>query len=111
METDDRPRTLEFVTEAILVPSCATANCHSSYTGAGGYALGTVAEAQTALGNPRDVTPGAPEDSLLYQVIASPGGAGAPKQMPRDQPLANADKQLIYQWILDGAEGLDVERN
>lgn len=108
METDERPRTLAFVTAAILGPSCGTANCHSSYTDADNYAFGTIAEAQVSLGGGA-VIPTAPDDSLLYQVLVSPGGAGAPKQMPRDQPLADDDIQLIRDWITNGAQGLVVD--
>ena len=107
-ETDDRPQTLAFVNEAILGPSCGTANCHSSYTGADNYSFGTIDEAQASLGGGA-VIPTAPDDSLLYQVLVSPGGDGAPKQMPRDQPLANDDIQLIRDWITNGAEGLVVD--
>ena len=104
METDERPRTFVFINEAILAPSCATANCHSSFAQADGYSFSTVAEGRASLEG--EVRPGAPEDSNLWLVIDSPGGDNQPKQMPRDQPMSGADKDLIYQWILEGADGL-----
>ncbi|HEY4177746.1 MAG TPA: hypothetical protein VGM90_12960 [Kofleriaceae bacterium] len=107
-DTDDRPQTLEFITQTILAPSCATANCHSSFTQAEGVILSNVDDARTTLRNyvsPGDVST---DDGGLLCYLLSPGGKDAPcKRMPYDAPLANADINLIYLWIQSGAEGLD----
>src|SRR5678815_1834639 len=64
-QTDnDRPRTLQYVTEAILQPNCAQDVCHSSYTRAKGYAFDTVAAARQSL--KPIVNTEEPEASLLY---------------------------------------------
>jgi hypothetical protein len=111
-EEDDRPATLEFITQTILAPSCATANCHSTFAQAEGLILSNVDDARNSLssyveaGDPainddEDTTQG------LMCYLLSPGGDGSCIRMPYDAPLPNADINLIYKWIDDGAEGLD----
>ena len=43
------------------------------------------------------VEPGMPEQSLLYQQVAS-------GKMPKNKKLANEKIQVIYDWIKDGAK-------
>ena len=101
-QTDnDRPATLEYVTEAILQPSCAQYDCHSSFARTKGYAFDTVAEAKQSLS--RIVIPTDPEASLLYIVLTR-----QIKRMPYDSPLPDKDIALIRTWITDGAPGLGL---
>jgi hypothetical protein len=101
-QTDnDRPATLEYITEAILQPSCSQATCHSSYRRELGYAFDTVDEARKSMDG--IVVPGDPDASLLYNVLVRPV-----KRMPYDAPLADKNIELIQKWIQDGAEGLEV---
>jgi phosphate uptake regulator len=105
---NDRPATLEYITEAILQPNCGQYTCHSSFRRAKGYAFDTIAAAQASLA-PTD--PGAaqvinksdPAASFLYQVLIR-----KVKRMPYDAPLPQKDIDLILKWIEDGAPGLDV---
>ena len=46
------------------------------------------------------VTPGDPENSMLYKALT---GNGAP-QMPPDGPLPDAMIQTVYDWIAQGAQ-------
>src|SRR4029077_6771279 len=46
---NNRPATLEYITEAILQPSCAQYTCHSSYRVERGMAFDTVEAARRAL--------------------------------------------------------------
>lgn len=101
---DDRPATLEYIHAAIIQPSCATANCHSSFAKADFYDFGTLES--TRVGFDRLVEPGAAAESELIRVLTSPGGEGGPTRMPYDAPLPNADINLIFTWIELGAEGL-----
>ena len=103
---DDRPATLQYITVAILQPSCGNAQCHSSFRRAKDYAFDTVEEAQDTFATYPLVVPGDPDGSLLYQTLISPGGDGFAKRMPYDQPLADADVELIHTWIMAGAPGL-----
>jgi len=104
---DDRPKTLEYVTVAILQPSCAAAQCHSSFRRAEDFAFDTVEEARDSmLTYPQLVVVDEPENSLLYQVLIAPGGDGPTPRMPYDQPMSDLDVALIHDWIATGAPGL-----
>jgi hypothetical protein len=98
---NNRPATLEYITEAILQPSCSQYTCHSSYRMQSGYAFDTVELAQRALGDL--VVAGDFETSKLYIVLTR-----TIKRMPFDAPLPQKDIDLIKTWIQDGAEGLEV---
>ena len=99
-QTDnDRPATVEYITEAILQPSCGQYDCHSSFRREKGYVFDTVATARSSLAMivvKQDV-----EASLLYTVLIRPI-----KRMPYDAPLPDKDIDLIAKWITDGAVGL-----
>jgi hypothetical protein len=99
---NDRPATLEYITEAILQPSCSQSTCHSSYRMEKGYAFDTVAMAQRSLSVAGVVNKAEPETSLLYVVLTR-----KLKRMPYDAPLPQKDIDLILTWIKDGAPGLD----
>jgi hypothetical protein len=92
-QTDNnRPATVEYVTEAILEPSCAQDVCHSSYRREKGYAFDTVEVAKASLKG--IVNPDEPESSLLYTVLTR-----KIKRMPYDAPLPQKDIDLILTWI------------
>lgn len=99
-QTDnDRPATLQYITEAILQPNCAQDVCHSSYTRTRGYAFDTVAAARQSLRIPGLVKPTEPDSSLLYTVLIR-----QVKRMPYDAPLPDKDIELIYRWIMGSAQ-------
>jgi hypothetical protein len=99
-QTDnDRPATLQYITEAILQPNCAQDVCHSSYTRTKGYAFDTVAAARQSLRIPGVVKPTEPDSSLLYTVLIR-----QIKRMPYDAPLPDKDIELIHRWIEDSAQ-------
>lgn len=104
-QTDnDRPATLEYITEAILQPSCSQATCHSSYVREKDYAFDTVDETRKSIMRHSLVAPGDSESSLLYSVLVR-----SVKRMPYDSPLADKDIALIQKWIDDGAPGLEED--
>lgn len=96
-QTDnDRPATLQYITEAILQPSCSQYTCHSSFRREKGYAFDTVdAARQSLIGI---VVPDDPEASLLFTVLTR-----KVKRMPYDSPLPNKDIELIQTWIMGDA--------
>jgi hypothetical protein len=99
-QTDnDRPATLQYITEAILQPNCAQDVCHSSYTRTKGYAFDTVAAARQSLKVPGLVMPAEPDSSLLYTVLIR-----QIKRMPYDAPLPQKDIDLILRWIMGSAQ-------
>jgi hypothetical protein len=99
-QTDnDRPATLEYITHAILQPSCGQYTCHSSFRRAKGYAFDTIEVARASLVPLVDVSD--PRASFLYTVLTR-----KVKRMPYDAPLPLKDIELILTWIEDGAPGL-----
>lgn len=106
--TDDRPRTLAYITDTVLAPSCAMAPCHSSFKREVGDQFDTVEAARASILVNGLVRIGDPEGSVLYQSIT----VGTKSvfntdiiRMPFDAPMADADVALIRAWIEDGAEG------
>lgn len=96
-QTDnDRPATVEYITEAILQPSCAQYDCHSSFRMEKGYAFDTVAMARRSLS--MIVVRNDPDASLLYTVLTR-----TIKRMPYDSPLPDKDIALIKTWIMGDA--------
>src|SRR6185436_19112465 len=84
-QTDNnRPATLEYITEAILQPSCGQYTCHSSFRREKGYAFDTVDEAKQSLASLVSVNE--PTSSLLYTVLTR-----TVKRMPYDSPLPDKD--------------------
>jgi hypothetical protein len=118
--TDDRPRTLEYITETILAPSCATAECHSAFKQQVGDEFDTVvATRRSIVANALVLYPDAagrvvPSDSLLIRTLTvgfpSRFGAGTVR-MPYDAPMPDADIDLIAAWIADGASGAQCIAN
>ena len=111
-ETDQRPRTVEYITEAVLAPNCGNAQCHSSFRNVSGYAFDTVQRAQQSLvGLAGFVDLDDKKEpvvdistSLLLTVLTR-----TVKQMPYDQPLAEPDIDLIARWIDYGAPGAQCD--
>lgn len=104
-ESDDpRPATFEYISTAILAPSCGTATCHNTMTRREGLALDTIENVkQVFMDRPWSgcVVPGDPcepaQSELIYIVTV-----GEPR-MPIDSPLPDADIELISEWIRAGA--------
>jgi hypothetical protein len=125
---DPRPASWEYISAAILQPSCATASCHGHATAAAGLDFSTAESGYTSLTGlwvwivdpSGELTDGCrvvdgvrvcqrrerpivnaynPAQSRLVHVLRA---EGAPR-MPPDRPLPEADLQLVERWILDGA--------
>jgi hypothetical protein len=105
-QTDNRPATADYVIEAILVPFCGRAGCHTSETQPHNLAFDTIDDALASLktsdrGKPL-VVPGSPSTSELVTILSD-----SQRIMPPDSPLAQADIDLITRWVADGAAGLE----
>ena len=103
-EMDDRPATFSYIHQAILVPSCATAACHSTQNH---IAAKDLQDRTLALALFDDVTPA--EFSPIYRLIGGPAEPPvdpyiAAGRMPLDSPLPDADILLIGRWLDEGAE-------
>jgi hypothetical protein len=117
--TDDRPPTLEYITETILAPSCAAAQCHSPFKAQVGDVFDTPeATRRTIVANglvfveDRD----APEASYLIRSLTvgtdsllDPGSGTV--RMPYDAPMPDADIELIKRWIEAGIPGAQCVPN
>ena len=125
-KTPDRPEQFEYIVEAILAPSCGTAQCHSAMRAQSGDVFDSVDGARASLDAhglvvncaylklPDTCGKDAANNSYLFTVLEQGPGLGVTSDigkgnvMPLDQSLSSADKELIGQWITDGAEGYDV---
>jgi hypothetical protein len=115
--TDDRPPTLDYITETILAPSCAVAECHSAF--------------KREVGDQFD-TPDAARHTIVAYGLAVPGDKDSPanaqlilavtvglpsvidkseglQRMPYDAPLPDADINLMKAWIALGVPGAQCE--
>jgi hypothetical protein len=111
VETDDRPVSFEYITTAILRPSCGGASCHSTQNQRAGYILDEPGPAYETLSEKlvpctdgpgscdltdRDLAP------IFYLMITKP--PNGKDRMPLDAPLPQADIDLIGRWLVAGAE-------
>jgi hypothetical protein len=119
--TDDRDPTWGYISPVIVQPNCATSSCHSKGDAVAGLDFSTDQSGWNSLRilhlptRPADcpgmgmpcvapearplVTPGNPDESRIMNMLRAEGA----RRMPPDRPLAEADIQLIGQWILQGA--------
>jgi hypothetical protein len=98
--SDDRPATWSFISATIMEPSCATVNCHSAITHQGGVDLsareiGYQTLVVNSVGQTYYVYPGYPQYSPIVNLMNAEGST----RMPPDNPLPQADIQLIEDWI------------
>ena len=120
--TDDRPATLPYIVETILKPTCAAAECHSSFARAGNpprgnvligtsYSFETVDDARLAFGGDAqlavlaELNTSTPATLILNLTVEQ---KTAPR-MPYDGPLPNADIDLIEKWLNLGLPGVCVD--
>lgn len=101
---DDRPRTLHYITSAVLKPYCGNAQCHSSFRQEKNRAYDTVQRACESMVEQGDVIPGDPDGSFIDQVLVR-----TIDRMPYDQPMPDVDRALLRDWIMIGAPGLPVD--
>jgi hypothetical protein len=100
-DTDDRPVSFNYIHAAILKPNCATSGCHSTLTKTRGVDL---QDRDSALLVFRLSGLGDLDAGVMYKDIPLllKGGAGQFYRMPPDQPLPNADIDLIERWFIAG---------
>lgn len=89
---DDRPVTFEFITLAVLAPSCGQVQCHSTSTKINGYAFDTLEATRKTLTSRVSI-------EKCIQEIES-------KSMPPDAPFDDKDLALLQAWVDEGQPGL-----
>ena len=97
--TDERPEKWSFISATITEPSCATVNCHSALSQRAGLDLSARDVGYDRLIGGLYVIPGHADQSTLMGWLTATG----PRRMPPDNPIPDADIQLIAHWINDGA--------
>jgi hypothetical protein len=102
---EDRQPQWSFISPVVIEPACATVNCHSAITHQGGVDLSnSTIGYQTLVQNSNGMTyyvyPGYPQYSSLITLLNATGSI----RMPPDNPLPQADIQLISDWIQQGAK-------
>lgn len=117
-DVDDRPKTLEYITQAILQPTCAQANCHSQFTQAGRRGKNGKPDIPLVFDTVEHARATFQRDDKLIDNI---GGEGTPTlivnlqqefedepRMPFDGPMPTPDIALIRAWIELGGPGVCV---
>jgi hypothetical protein len=117
VSTDERPLTVEYVTYAILSPTCGAAPCHSSFRQARGDVFDTIAGVRYSLVDNGLIKfdspvydPAKPGNSQLIQWLTKtdPLGLGIGR-MPYDAPMPNEDIKFLEDWIGAGAPGAQCD--
>lgn len=114
---DNRPKTIEYVTEAVLAPSCGAAQCHSTFSGNLGDIFDTVAGARASLVrngliqfDTNQYDPGAPKNANLIHWLTDtdPFSAGVGR-MPYDAPMPEEDIRFLVEFIAAEAPGAECD--
>ena len=113
---DDRPRTIGYITEAILAPTCGGAECHSTFTQNRGDIFDTVAGARASLVHnllsfdSTQYDPANPDNSglIIWITQTDPLGLGIGR-MPYDAPMPNADVNFLKEYIREEAPGAQCD--
>lgn len=117
--TDDRPLTVQYITEAILAPSCGAAQCHSTFAGNRFDIFDTVIGSRSSIVDnglivldSQQYDPNTPQNAVLIQWLTQtdPQGLGIGR-MPYDAPMPNEDVRLLEKWIQGGAKGAQCDPN
>jgi hypothetical protein len=105
-DTDERPASWAYISATIIQPNCATSRCHSEGANVAGLKLDTIQSGYDALvgyaqgDNPDDST-------LMVRLNGGyrnmDGSFHEVQRMPIDEPLPQADIDLVRKWIAAGA--------
>ena len=114
---DDRPLTVQGVTELVLAPTCGAAQCHSAFSANYTDVFDTVDAARRSLVDnglilfdSPSYDPANPGHSQLITWVTQidPFGKGIGR-MPWDAPMPNEDIQYLEDWIAAGAPGAQCD--
>jgi hypothetical protein len=94
-EPDTEHPSWRYIHAAIVVPNCATSGCHSTLTKTKGIDLQNRDSAYLVI---------KPNITYLDVVQLMKGEVNNFYRMPPDQPLPDADIDLVAAWVADGAK-------
>jgi hypothetical protein len=114
---DDRPRTISYVTEAILAPTCGGAECHSTFAQNRGDVFDTVKAARKSLVDNGLISfdstqydPAKPSNAALIVWLTQIDPFGLDiGRMPYDAPMPNADINFLEEFIREQAPGAQCD--
>jgi hypothetical protein len=93
-DVDDRPVSFSYIHAAILVPNCATSGCHSTLTKTKNVDMESRDAAYATFYD---------EDSNIVAILNGTASRTVSMfRMPIDQPLPDADIDLIDRWVKAG---------
>jgi hypothetical protein len=101
------PDTVYFQSEVLplLISNCTQSSCHN----AADHANGVILDSYSNIMATADVRAGRPWGSDIYEVLME---SDPDDRMPLDRPQLSADNiQLIYDWIVQGAQNNNCENN
>jgi hypothetical protein len=110
--TDNRPLDAQYITEAILAPTCGAANCHSTFAQNRGDVFDTLEGMRRSIVDNGLVTldstqfdPADPPSAQLIQWVTKidPLNLGIGR-MPFDAPMPNEDIYQLERWITGPTE-------
>lgn len=85
----------------ILLSNCAKSGCHDDVT----HKEGVVLTSYASVMKTGEIRSGNPGESKLYKVISTTNSDDR-MPPPPDAPLSEEQKNIIYNWILQGAQNL-----
>jgi hypothetical protein len=103
-DTDERPATWSFISATIIQPNCATSRCHSEGSNVADLKLDTAKSGYESLAGyvlGGEADPDA--TGLMVRLNGGYPGIDDVQRMPIDEPLPQADVELIRKWIAAGA--------
>jgi hypothetical protein len=106
---DDRPATMDYITEGILLPTCGGAQCHAAFGANRGDVFDSVDAARRSihrngLATVDDKTDPDHAALITWVTATDPFGLGIGR-MPYDAPMPNEDVALFKKWIGAGVPG------
>ncbi|MFT3695282.1 MAG: hypothetical protein QM831_19270 [Kofleriaceae bacterium] len=119
---DDKDQNLDYIVATVLRPMCGTTECHSTEKQQSDDVFDSVEQAKKSFNRHTELvvrcedlmpTPQvspcteAAQNSYLYTVteMGVSSGDGIGDIMPLDQPIGNAQQDLLIDWINNGALG------
>src|SRR5579864_2807588 len=89
----------------LLTDKCVS--CHNAKRTKGGLDLSTLRSMQAGGESGPAIVAGKPDESLLLDMVVSPGDGGRPEMPKEGDPLSAEQVALLKRWILEGARWPD----
>jgi hypothetical protein len=105
-DTDERPATWSYISATIIQPNCATSRCHSEGSNVAGLRLETADRGYQDLTEHGHLAGDDPDKTNLMSRLngsyLNNGKVVEVQRMPIDEPLPQADIDLVRKWLAAG---------